>query len=932
MVYVVPQVQVFQEFSLVPAADVRPLHAHISGGHAHLVRYAELAERALGQLGYYDSENETCFDWPNVPALSALDLGYTKIFIENALLPYHEDAASGGYGTVLKTAGYSGRLTSSTVNYRANGTAFPRHSSLLDRDVALGDIAKVRAVVGPDEFILWTYVAGFVANVTAAVVAAAVGDVDNQDTIALAAVSFVQTAGAENCLAIDDASAAAYDGLEDGDVNEVYTLRVIGSSTGGDLTTARLQVISASGNDDQASVIPAASGAPTTIGTRGLTVTFVNTSHSLCSAEALAAGVSEDDLILGQEFEVTVAQAFDPALGASGGSYSGNADTTYIVEISRGGNYSDVVPHISVTTNDGSDISGPTSVTAAGVAVAIGTKGVTLSFDGELRKGDKYYVAASAAANGAVRTLILGHNLSSDIPPGTDVDLTLYLRKTVQVTSNRDGFAPLTNWTADGQQICLQAGIVAYDESWTENGVPVALPVTSEATQGYGLAHVEYRAWLTTNVQQVLTIEDVGELDAMLAGPLNPDNPLKWAVFKALSNSNGTAVKFTAVADPNDVDSWDGVLQVIDGRPDVYGLVPLTHDRTVLDLFVAHANAQSKEDIGRWRVVWVSLENPPTQAIVSAATSSNAATVMGTLQDNPSVPDLQYTLLTVPAQNARLVTNGVRPGDIVRYLYTGDGFGGVTYSEFLVASVINESQLLVATGHTGAINLAQKFEIHRTLTTTEQAQQIGVSAGSYGSRRVRAVWPDTIGSGGVSMDGMHLAAALAGLSSGVVPQQGLTHLELSGFDDVSRTNRLFGRSQLNTMAAAGVWIVEQDSATGKIFTRHAVTTGESNDINSREESVTRNVDSISFLFQEAFTPYIGISNVVPAMLEIIHAETLARIQFLRSNNFVERLGGQLIDGTVAAIFISQIFKDRIVVNLQLTIPYALDNIDVHLIV
>jgi hypothetical protein len=47
---------------------------------------------------------------------------------------------------------------------------------------------------------------------------------------------------------------------------------------------------------------------------------------------------------------------------------------------------------------------------------------------------------------------------------------------------------------------------------------------------------------------------------------------------------------------------------------------------------------------------------------------------------------------------------------------------------------------------------------------------------------------------------------------------------------------------------------------------------------------------------------------------------------------VERLGGQLIDGTVAAIFISPIFKDRIVVNLQLTIPYALDNIDVHLIV
>ena len=930
--YIVPQVQVFQEFQTVPAADVRELNAHISGGHAYLVRYTNPEEQILGLLGYYDPENAECFGWPNQPSLSVLDLDYAKLFIKDALLGYHVDPASGGYGTVQKTTGHSGRLTSSSVNYRSNGTAYPRHASLLDRDVQLGDTVRVHAVVGLDEFILWTYVADFVANVITAIVEAPVDDVDNQTSIAFGSVSFQQTLGGVNCVTITTANSTAYDGLEDGDVNEVYTIRVIGSSTGGDLTTARLRILSASGNDEQSSIAAAASNSPTSIGTRGLTVTFLADADSVCSASAALAGISDVDLVIGQEWEVTVAQAFTPAVATASGTYSGAADTTYIVEISRGGNYIDVVPRISVSADDGSDISGPTVVAGTGIAVPIGSKGATIRFNNSLNKGDKYYVHCVAAADGPVRTLVLGHNLDSSIPSGTDVDLSLYIRKSVQVSKNRDGYAPLTNWSADQVQICLESGIIAYDESWTNDGVPQPLPVTSEASQNYGVVYIEYRAWLADLVSQVLTIENTGDLDALISGPLSIDNPLKWGVFKALSNSNGTAVKFTGVADPNDVDSWLDVLQVIDGRFDVYGLVPLTYNKTVLDLFVAHVNGQSTEDIGRWRVLWLNLENPPVANIVDASTSLDGAAVMGILEDNPSVDGTQYTLLTVPSQNSRFVTNGVRVGDLVRYLYSGDGFGGLTYSEFIVASVINESQITLSTGHSSAINFPQKLEIHRNLTATEQAAQIALSAGSYSNRRVRAVWPDSIGSGNENMPGIYLCAALSGLTSGVVPHQGLTHLAISGFDDVSRTTRLFSRTQLNTMAGSGVWIVDQDAQSGAIFTRHAVTTARTDDINAREEIVTRNVDSISFLFLDAFSPYIGVSNVTPSMLDILEAETLARIQFLRSNNFVQRLGGQLIDATIADIHISPIFKDRIVISVDLVIPYALNVIELHLIV
>ena len=42
-VYVVPQVLVYQEIESVPAVDIRPLPAHISGPHAHLIRYAAVS-------------------------------------------------------------------------------------------------------------------------------------------------------------------------------------------------------------------------------------------------------------------------------------------------------------------------------------------------------------------------------------------------------------------------------------------------------------------------------------------------------------------------------------------------------------------------------------------------------------------------------------------------------------------------------------------------------------------------------------------------------------------------------------------------------------------------------------------------------------------------------------------------------------------------
>jgi hypothetical protein len=306
---------------------------------------------------------------------------------------------------------------------------------------------------------------------------------------------------------------------------------------------------------------------------------------------------------------------------------------------------------------------------------------------------------------------------------------------------------------------------------------------------------------------------------------------------------------------------------------------------------------------------------------------------MATLKDNPDVTGTQYTLLQVPAGNGNFVENGVRAGDTVRYLYTTDGFDGSLYTEFEVDEVVNEDTLLlVSPGHTAAVNVPQKVEVHRTLTATELSAAVALSTAPFTSRRVMAVWPDTVGTSGYTVAGYHLCAALAALAGGVVPQQGLTNVAINGFDDLSRTVSLFNRTQLDHMAGAGVWIVTQDLQTGNVHTRHAVTTGDYDVINDREEMITRNLDSISYFFQSLLEPYIGVSNVTDSTITVIRSELNAGIQVLRGRNFVTRLGGQLVEGDIVDIRRHLTLKDRLVIRMNIELPYPLNNVELHLVV
>jgi hypothetical protein len=941
--YVKPQSQAFNDFNRSPLAQRFIRGPHIAGGHAALVRYAQPTERPNGALGIYNNAVATTYSWPNQPAGSIIDLSYVKLWAQNVLLQYWEGSQAVG-DLITKTAGFNNRIRNASQAFAANPlnpVTYPRDVDFLDRDVTVGDVVKVRGLDSNNVMqTLWSTVQALIGDPIPAVVNAATADSGDAVT-QLLSVAVTKIAGLTNCLD-PSADATLYNGLPTGDIIETYDIIVTAPSTGANLPTATLRVISGSGRDNQAAVTPAPRGQPTAIGTRGLKVTF-NFDHTFaCSHSAQIEGVSPEDLLVGQHWQVVVHQAFTAPVATSGGSYAGGGGPTYIIKVTRGGRYTDTLkPQITVSTSDGSDVSGPTTVPAAGTAVAVGTQGVTVSFSGTALCGnDRYYIVITAATTGAMKTMVLNNNLASTLASSTNLDVTLFIKHALQqIPANQMTPVPELNWIASAASFIVEAGIQAYDPTWTSAGVPQPLSLVSEISQSYGLLFVEYRAWLSTLCTGVFSITSATVLDAAISGALDPDNPLKEGVSKALANSNGAPVLYSSVCNPSDPNSWASMLTLLVARDDIYGMVPLSTSPTIQALYQAQIDSLSSPTQKLWREGWLNLPGIPTAPIVSngstvpgytKATTLDGNLALCTIEQDPSVGSPSYTIIRCPAANAGFQANGVLPGDIVRTLFTSDPFGNVTHSEFVVASVVSDSQLKLVAGPTAASLVPAKTEVWRVFTPDQEAAALGNIALSFNDQNINLVWPDFVSNLGVVMPGYFMCCALAGLTAGILPHQGIKHLQIIGFDGRAPSVK-FNGTEKDTMAAAGIFIVDQDPVTNQMYTRNAVTTGLTTNINAREEVLNRNLDNIQYRFKDALAPFFGVTNITPGTAKRIELTVNGVVSALKTEAQTNDLGGQILSGTVVSIAQSLAAIDQYVVVIDASLPPPFNDASIQIL-
>lgn len=607
-------------------------------------------------------------------------------------------------------------------------------------------------------------------------------------------------------------------------------------------------------------------------------------------------------------------------------------------------------PQVKISDSAGID-QGVLTVVNDADSFNIGDLGATLTFaanpnteggfapNGGLLKGDVFYVPVTAAADGALRTLILSDDLPTAVTSGLDADgdsnpnpnnvsIWLYL---VQSSAEIDGkklqSPPDYNWEATEDEVTVYQDIAVQDTSWGDDYLPV-----------YSAdLFVEYRALMTSYTDSIYFISNIGDVEDTL-GTIDPDNPLSQGVYNALSNSGDRGVYYMGVP----TDDHGGYLDVLDKatlNDDVYGLVPLTQDAQVINSVEAHVDAMSTETSKQWRIAFVSAEMPTEHAIYNLASNPAEEEFYATITEDPTAAG-EYTIVKFfdsagdPSPYTD-VLNDVVPGDKVRINFTTDAWGDGTYQTYVVDEGLTNTSLKLVAGPAAPVSLQVKVEVWHEYTVNEMATVVGDQSEAFANRRIYNVFPTVLGAFGVLQSGEFGAAAIAGLCSSVPPQQGLTNIELNGFDDLPMVYSTFNRNQLNSMAEKGTLIIMQDVAGGRIYVRHQVSTatGQGN-ILTRELSITKNLDSISYYFAGRLQPFIGRYNVTPDLLIVLRTQIEDGLLFLGSFTDIGLIGPQVIlSGTeIRQLTEHPTLGDTVVATVDLQLPLPLNVIELHLVV
>lgn len=925
--YTVPQVRVYQDSAAEPTSTDQIMQTVIIGPHYDLKRYGNEDEKSLTYAGAYTAGTAMVSPWPNRAPGGSADADSAVVNVDNAYLKYYNS----GTALINLVTGTRNQIRSDTINWQDYGT--DKRSPLLPkRDVLIGDGVSLSVpAAGIDG--METQVVGFVHDkVPSSIDAAEIATGNRQASTAMATATY-KGAGDIATIPVITPDAAAYNPTDLGLINDIYTVVVIESTGTANSIAAKVQVLSKSGLDNvEEVVLTGATSATFNIGTKGLSGTI-----ALQTVDGIVYNLQP-----GQAWEVDAKAAFIPPSVTSSGTYVGpeGLDTIYVVRVTRSGVIgSSIAPQVTVQTNDGVDSGGPYDVGAADIE--IGNFGVKVAFTGTtMAEGDQYTIGVTAAKDGPVRTLVLANSLPVSVDPSMSIQITLMAVQDIKLNPNRLGEPPYKNYTADAQGVTLNSMVTYYDNTIVDQANnPMRLQLMK------GDVYVSYRALLPTNTYvtgeirgaALTSIEDV-------LGPISPDNPLCLGTYLALLNSGASIEGYTVenvvpvgyLAVPSDdVKGYASALAKLTTRYGTYIPVALSQDPEVQQLVATHIRTMSIPENGRWRISYFNSALSELSGLVTTNEDGEAI-----LADIYAAPEDNERNLTVYWDNGKFMTNGVRPGDILRADYHTDGFGDWTYGEYVVDRVLSEDMIKLMEGPEVATAVSSKVEVWRNLSSNEMAKayaqrsvEIGkmLGSGNTNTKRGRHVFPPEVTIGADVVPGVFAAAAIAGLRAGVAPQQPLTNVEVLGIDALPWSTQVMSSDDLDLMAQYGTWILTQDLSDGTVYTRHQLTTsGYSSATKYREDSMVVNLDNICYKIQAVMKAWIGRANITEQFIAKLEAQIVLVVSEMQvSSN--DNLGPQITEFELLRLERHAVQRDKVVCYARILGPDPFNYLDIHIV-
>lgn len=617
----------------------------------------------------------------------------------------------------------------------------------------------------------------------------------------------------------------------------------------------------------------------------------------------------------------TLTDGTGDCVATSGGTYDDSVvgalskvpQEKYTVVITAGGQPGVGTPKYTVTSLSGLDDQEETSISAYSTDHTVGSAGVTIS-----------WVA------GAVPThFVLGDTWEIPVD-GINLSVKLLLRKDdVDLGRYKEDIGFDAAWENDEEKVTLADDIKMSDDDWEdgEEFIPV----------DYAKVYVTYQAIRTDVVGAIQKLTSVDEIEAAV-GPIHIYNPLAYALYKNLSNSGDMTVYYFPVAS-NDLAGYNAFLKLAENTSALYNLVPLTKDSAIRTAFINHIDKFSTAEEKKWRVGFFNsnrIDNLYLYEKWYKTNSTDEEDYTATVKDYIDTSDTDYLFVEASEEEGvNFIQSGVKEGDMYRTLFKTNSLGELEYTDIEIAGVISETTLLLKESLDAPINAAEKFQIYRKLTSSEMATEFAKLGTNTQNRRAHLIYPDYVtDDDGYVVDGYHLCAATAGLSSGTKPHQSLTNMSLVGFSDVPRSYIDMSQGDLDIMANGGIMIVTQKEKGTIPYIRHELTT-DVRYVEYQQSSITKNVDNVAYYAAGILEPFIGKYNINTDVLEYIRTKILTSMEDLKTvesgSEEAMAIGPQLINFVIEKIYqLDKPNKDKIRIDAILTIPYPLNNIDVHL--
>lgn len=281
--------------------------------------------------------------------------------------------------------------------------------------------------------------------------------------------------------------------------------------------------------------------------------------------------------------------------------------------------------------------------------------------------------------------------------------------------------------------------------------------------------------------------------------------------------------------------------------------------------------------------------------------------------------------ITIGGGGFNILTAGLTVGDKVEILDSNENIieeVTVTATPTVVTTILTDGVEDYGSGH------IFKFRVGRVSQQAIKVGNLGV-----GERRVTVIWPGyftaDIGNGLEIVPPYYLAAAIGGMDSGKSVAQSFTNLDF-GVPSLSNatldTNFYFSKLDLDEMGGNGIDIIIADDSTGNtvLKSRHDLTSNSDN-IQFRERSITKQGDNAAKAIRAAIAPYVGKYNVGTRLFTF-----LGGIISSVSSILIKR--GDIASLTLVSIDRDPVIDDKLNIKMNATAFVAGNYFDVTLLI